>query len=96
MEAADPQLSWLAAALDLTEEAFGALAAAAVADPVVLTAAAATVQELARRIPAGAIPGVVRRPLAQLDGRTLLDLLLTDPLRAQAIVLGAFDWSGTA
>ncbi len=96
MDANEPQLAWLASILDLTADNIDTLVAAASADPTFLATASNAAQQLARRLPAGSLPAVVRRPLTQLNDKTLLELLLTDPARAQALVTSAFDWSRSA
>jgi hypothetical protein len=87
---------WLAAQLQLTEAEVRTMAAAMEGGSWELDSALLTVQILARHVGPGLLPMIVRRSLPAFGGSSLVDVVLTDPRTALALVEQGFDWSGIA
>jgi hypothetical protein len=56
----------------------------------------AVVRVLVRKLKAGRVAMVARRPAPALGGATLLEALAKDPTDTEGLVEQVFDWSATA
>jgi hypothetical protein len=61
-----------------------------------VSAVLSTVRTLNRKLKAGRVAMVARRPAPALGGATLLEALTADPIGTAAVIEDAFDWSATA
>jgi len=93
----DPStFEWLCHALQLDAAASERLAGRLRDDGTAGEAAELAITLLARRIQPGRLPVIVRRPLPASGDRSLLDLLLDDPVGQVDLIERTFDWSGIA